>query len=93
MKLIHLSEEDDFWPEGTESVPGFGSGCFFYEMPEYEEEVNDLIEAWGGRNAFFFEIDDKYVEFVQDEGIAEYFVSADNLSKLYGIEPELKQMI
>ena len=93
MKLVHYSKDEYFEPEAIESVPGFGGGCFFYECPEYKEDVQDTIREWGGRTAHFFEIDDSLVEFVQDEGVAEYFVNEANLDKLRRIEPELKEMI
>lgn len=93
MKLVHFSKDEYFEPEAVESLPGFGKGCFFYEMPEFKEEVQDLSEAWGRRTAHFFEIDDSLLEFVQNEGIAEYFVKEENLGKLRRIQPELKEMI
>ena len=92
MKVVHFSKDEDFEPDPIESLPGFGKGCFFYEMPEYREEVEDLAVKWGRRTAHFFEIDDECVEFVQDEGIAEYFVNAENLDKLRRVEPELKEV-
>lgn len=90
MKVVHYSSDEYFEPEAIETVDGY-TGCWFYQCPEFQNDVNDMCNSWGSRTAHFFEVEDKYIELVQDLGtVIEYFVEADNLDKLRIIDPELK---
>jgi hypothetical protein len=89
MKIVHYSKDEYFEPEAIETVDGY-IGCWFYECPEFQNDVDEMCNKWGGRTAHFFEIEDEYIELEQDFGsIKEYFVEGKNLGGLKRVNPEL----
>lgn len=86
MELVHYSKTTDFVPRATESVSGFGKGCFFYPI--------DAALEWTDRTPFYFEAPDAIVEEVQrfepgevgnDNLVIEVFVRARNLKRLVAL--------
>ena len=93
MKLMHFSKETErFEPDAEFETFDKNAGCYFYEVPEYSEDFQRLEDGWNDRVAWFFEIDDNYIEEAEETGgETEFFVKAINFDNLIEIsKPRMK---